>query len=141
MAYRSTGPEAVMEDEFGLFSAPAAGTPAPSRQCPPPRPRKRSKAVISPALAQDVLAEVQDGRYGLLDDSDRVVLFEDTDRVRIATDEDTVHALMQGRYVERCPARATVSCLHGVVRRPVSPLRLTRQGRNLLSRWSALKPY
>ncbi|WP_209440791.1 hypothetical protein [Amycolatopsis thermoflava] len=92
-------------------------------------------------MAQDVLAEVQDGRYGLLDDSDRVVLFEDTDRVRIATDEDTVHALMQGRYVERCPARDTVSCLHGVVRRPVSPLRLTRQGRNLLSRWSALKPY
>ena len=128
-----------MNDEFELFTASATDTPTSSRQRPPPR--KRSKPVITPALAQDVLAEVQDGRYGLLDDSDRVVLFEDTDRVRIATDEDTVHALMEGRYVERCPARETLSCRHGVVRRPVSPLRLTRQGRNLRSRWSALKPY
>ncbi|GAB3566015.1 hypothetical protein GCM10027445_12140 [Amycolatopsis endophytica] len=131
----------MVNDQFGLFAPSTTDTPAPARPSLPPRPRKRTRSMVNPGVAQDVLAEVQDGRYGLLDDSDRVVLFEDTDRVRIATDEDAVHALLAGRYVERCPARDTVSCLHGAIRRPVSPLRLTRQGRNLLSRWSALKPY
>jgi hypothetical protein len=43
-------------------------------------------------------------------------------------------------YIERSPARETISCLHGVVRKPVLPLRLTRRGRDMLQRWSNLTP-
>jgi hypothetical protein len=87
-----------------------------------------------------VLTEIQHGRYGLLDDTDRVVIFEEDDRVRLALDEDTVLSLLAQGYLDRRPARDTVSCLHGAVRRPVTGLRLTRRGRDLLARWSALRP-
>lgn len=127
--------------QLGLFGAQPAATPAPARACPPAGARKPARSTATPAVARDVLAEVQEGRYGTLDDTDRIVLFEDNDRVRLAIDEDAVLALIGGGYVERCPPRETVSCRHGVIRRPVSPLRLTRQGRTLLHRWSALKPY
>ena len=88
-----------------------------------------------------MLAEVQAGRFGLLDDSDRVVVLDGDGHVRAALDEDTVHELVRGRYAEVCPARETVSALHGAVRKPVTPLRLTRNGRALLHRWSALHHY
>lgn len=128
-------------EQLGLFGPQPADTPAPVRACPPPRGRQPSRSAATPAVAQDVLAEVQEGRYGALDDTDRIVLFEDTDRVRVALDEEAVLSLIRAHYVERCPARETVSCLHGVIRRPVSPLRLTKQGRNLLHRWTSLKAY
>ncbi|NKQ57578.1 hypothetical protein HFP15_32420 [Amycolatopsis sp. K13G38] len=134
----------VPPGQLGLFADQLPGGPAPasSRACPPVRTgRKPARAPVTPSVARDVLAEVQDGCFGLLDDSDRVVLFEDTDRVRVAIDEDTVHTLITGGYVERSPARETVSCLHGAIRRPVSPLRLTKSGRSLLNRWSSLKTY
>jgi hypothetical protein len=91
-------------------------------------------------VARDVLAEVHTGRYGLLGDTDRVVLFEDDEHVRMALDEDAVLYFLARGYVERRPARDTVSCLHGVIRRPVLPLRLTRTGRSMLDRWSSLRP-
>jgi hypothetical protein len=147
MGVPPTGPETAVTrrastDQLGLFGAQPAAVPAPARACPPTRGRKPARSGAgNPAVARDVLAEVQEGRYGALDDTDRIVLFEDTDRVRLAIDEDAVLALMRGGYVQRCPPRDTVSCLHGAIRRPVSPLRLTKQGRNLLHRWSALKPY
>lgn len=137
-------PRRVPPGQLGLFTdqLPATPAPAPVRDGPPPRTgRKPARPQVTPSVAQDVLAEVQEGRYGVIDDSDRVVVFEDTDRVRVAIDEDTIHTLFGGGYVERCPARETVSCLHGAIRRPVSPLRLTKSGRSLLNRWSALKPY
>lgn len=130
----------VPPGQLGLFGAQLPATPTPQRDAPPPRPRN-ARPAATPDVARDLLAEVQEGRYGLLDDTDRVVVFEDLDRVRVATDEDAVHALISGGYVQRGPARETVSCHHGAIRRPVSPLRLTRQGRALLHRWSALKPY
>lgn len=135
-------PRRTPPGQLGLFADQLPATPAPvsARACPPPRTGRKS-APVTPPVAQDVLAEVQDGRYGVLDDSDRVVVFEDTDRVRVAIDEDTVHTLMAGGYVERCPVRESFSCLHGAIRRPVSPLRLTKSGRSLLNRWSALKSY
>jgi hypothetical protein len=91
-------------------------------------------------VAKDVLAEIHLGRYGLLDDTDRVVVFEDNDHIRMALDEDAVTNFLTLGYVERRPARDTVSCLHGVVRRPVLPLRLTATGRNMLHRWNSYAP-
>lgn len=128
-------------NQLDLFASTPAPAPAPTRTTPPVRERKPSRSQAgNPAVATDVLAEVRDGRYGLLDDTDRVVVFEDTDRVRLALDEEILHHLISGGYVERCPARDTVSCLHGVIRRPVSPLRLTKDGRTLLHRWTAYTP-
>jgi hypothetical protein len=89
-------------------------------------------------VARDVLAEVHLGRYGLLDDTDRVVLFEDDQHVRMAL--DVITHLMAHGYIEPRPTRDTVTCLHGVIRRPVLPLRLTHTGRTTLDRWSAYTP-
>jgi hypothetical protein len=91
-------------------------------------------------VAKDVLAEVHTGRYGLLDDTDRVVLFEDDEHVRVALDEDAVLYFLAQGYLECRPIRDTVTCLHGAIRRPVLPLRLTRTGRTMLDRWSAYTP-
>ncbi|MFD9893536.1 hypothetical protein ACFWY9_29685, partial [Amycolatopsis sp. NPDC059027] len=107
----------------------------------PARGRKSaSRGPANPLVAKDVLAEVQQGRFGLLDDTDRVVVFEERDRIRYAQDEDIVVHLMSIGYIERRPARDTVDALHGVVRRPVLPLRLTRAGRGKLQRWANLSP-
>jgi hypothetical protein len=128
-------------DSPELFASPDPLAPAPGRQCPPVRGRKpvRSSAG-NPAVARDVLAEVHLGRYGLLDDTDRVVVFEDDHHVRMALDEDAIHNLITQGYVERRSTRDTVSCLHGAIRRPVLPLRLTKTGRTTLDRWSAYTP-
>lgn len=118
-----------------------APTPTSGRQCPPARGRKKPKGTSgNPLVAKDVLAEVNDGHYGLLDDTDKVVVFEDGERVRAALDEDIVHHLITNGYVDRSHARETISCMHGVIRRPVLPLRLTRRGRDMLQRWSNLHP-
>jgi hypothetical protein len=125
-----------------LFGNTASDRPAPaepaSRPAAPRAPRARSGG--SPQMAAEVLAEVNDGRYGVLDTTDRVVVFEDSDRVRHAIEEDVIASLMAGGYVTQKGTRDTVSCHHGAIRRPVTPLRLTPRGRQLLSRWSALKP-
>lgn len=128
-------------NQLDLFDTPQTSTRTPARPAPPVRDRKSARSQAgNPAVATDVLAEVRDGRYGLLDDTDRVVVFEDTERVRLTLDEEIIHHLMSGGYIERCPAREAVSCLHGVIRRPVSPLRLTKDGRTLLHRWTAYTP-
>ncbi|MGC7101601.1 hypothetical protein ACPZ19_43590 [Amycolatopsis lurida] len=131
-----------MNDQLDLFGTPPtpADRPPPGRQCPPTRQRGQRSNAGKPAVAVDVLAEVHEGRYGLLDDTDRVVLFEDNDHVRLALDEDAVHELMAQGYVQRRPMRDTESCLHGAIRRPVLGLRLTKRGRSLLARWTALRP-
>ncbi|WIY00063.1 hypothetical protein QRX60_39350 [Amycolatopsis mongoliensis] len=91
-------------------------------------------------MAKDVLADVRDGKFGLLDDTDRVMVLDGDGHCRAAQEDDVVMHLVSIGYVERSPARETVSCLHGVVRKPVLPLRLTRRGRDMLQRWSNLTP-
>lgn len=112
-----------------------------SRPAPPPRGRGKTHSQAGhPAVVLDVLTELEHGQYGMLDDSDTVVIFEDDDRVRAALDEDAIQHLLGQGYVERCPARERVSCHHGAIRKPVQPLRLSKRGRSLLNRWSALQP-
>lgn len=128
--------------QFGLFDTPVpAPPPVPGRSCPPARGRaKATGSSGNPLVAKDVLAEVRDGRFGLLDDTDRVMVLDGEGHCRAALEEDVVMHLVSIGYVERSPARDTVSCLHGVVRKPVLPLRLTRRGRDMLQRWSNLAP-
>ncbi|MEU6645491.1 hypothetical protein ABZ863_23465 [Saccharomonospora sp. NPDC046836] len=126
-------------DQLDLFgSTPPAPAVQPARQCPPTRGRNTRKPPANPLVAKDVLAEVQHGRFGMLDNTDRVMVFEDDDRVRVALDEDLVHHLLANGYIERSPARDAVSCRHGAVRKPVLPLRLAKRGRAMLNRWTAL---
>jgi hypothetical protein len=131
-------------DQFDMFAGPEQSTDQGTRQCrrpaPAPRGRTRSRQPITPDRVVPALADVHEGRFGLLDDTDRVMVFEDHDRVRAALDDDLIGSLMWQGYVERRPHRDTVSCRHGAIRRPVTPLRLTKQGHTLLARWGALKP-
>ncbi|WP_329054967.1 hypothetical protein OG738_16680 [Amycolatopsis sp. NBC_01488] len=126
----------------GLFDAPApAAAPSAGRACPPARGRRKPLGSPgNPLVAKDVLADVRDGKFGLLDDTDRVMVIDGDGHCRAAQEDDLVMHLVSIGYVERSPARETVSCLHGVVRRPVLPLRLTRRGRDMLQRWSNLTP-
>jgi hypothetical protein len=87
-----------------------------------------------------MLGEINAGRYGVLDATDRVVWFVDDRQVRHSTDEDVVVALMAGGYVVECADRYRASCRHGAVIRPVTPLRLTPAGRKPLDRWRSYKP-
>ncbi|ASR35553.1 hypothetical protein BAY61_11725 [Prauserella marina] len=128
-------------NQLDLFTTTTTTTPASTRDTPPAKGRRSRTVSASPTVAQDVLAEIQAGRFGLLDDSDRVVVIDGDGHVRTALDEDVVHELIQGRYAQPCPARDTITALHGAIRKPVSPLRLTKTGRALLHRWSALHTY
>lgn len=129
--------------QLGLFGTPApAPAPSAGRACPPARGRRTaSGSVGNPLVAKDVLADVRDGKFGLLDDTDRVMVIDGDGHCRTAQEDDVVAHLMSIDYVERCPARETISCLHGVVRKPVLPLRLTRRGRDMLQRWSNLASF
>jgi hypothetical protein len=94
----------------------------------------------SPQRAQVVLAEIELGRYGVLDSTDRIVVFEDEDHVRHSADEDVVVSLMSAGYATERADGYRVRCRHGAVLRPVTPLRITPAGRALLRRWRSYKP-
>jgi hypothetical protein len=124
----------VLVSQLDLFGT----TPEPAAAAPTRATRARTSG--RPEVAADVLAEVHHGRYGLLDDSDRFVVFEDDNRVRRAADDDVLASLMAGGYLERRPAPDIVTCRHGAIRRLVTPLRLTKRGHGLMSRWQAFIP-
>jgi len=126
---------AANPDQDALFGG--IPTPAAPVADAPVRGRSRARRPMRPDRVVPLLEEVQDTHYGLLDDTDRVMVFEDYNRVRAALDEDLILHLLAEGYVERCPPRDMVSCLHGVIRKPVLPLRLTKTGDTLMHRWSS----
>jgi hypothetical protein len=130
----------MSNEQLSLFG-PVASPPSAPRACPPVRAKGARPRGESPQVANDVLTEVRDGRYGLLDDTDIVMVFTEPDRVRKAIDDAVVHRLMSAGLVRTGTSRDTTTCLHGAVRRPVTPLRLTKRGREQLARWSALRPF
>lgn len=126
-----------MPDQLDLF--PTA-QPAPALAPEPVAPSRRKPPGGSPQRATEVLGEIRDGRYGVLDTTDRIVWFTDDRHVRHSADEDVVASLMAEGYVVERGDRYRVGCRHGAVIRPVTPLRLTPDGRKLLSRWSSYTP-
>lgn len=131
-------------DQLDLFANPTGGGLVPvtrsSRRRPPARRRSRTTPSAAPLVARDVLAEVQLGQFGLLDDTDTVVVFDAEGNVRTALDEDLVHHLIRQKYVHRCPIRDALTGHTSRGSRPVLPLRLTTSGRRMLEKWSALGP-
>lgn len=96
----------------------------------------------SPQRAAELLAEIHDGRYAQLDDTDRYMVITEVDgtgaHVRYATDEDAIANLIQSGCVQ--VSGDSTPALHGVIRRPVALLRLTPRGRSVWARWNALAP-
>lgn len=140
MTRHSTPPP--LPGQGSLFESP--DTPAPIGNQPAPANRSPRGSGGSPQRAAELLAEIEDGRYGVLDTTDRIVMFEDwagtNFRVRHALDENAIVALISSGCVEEAPNRDAILCLHGVIRRPVTPLRLTNRGRLIYHRWNALVP-
>ena len=91
----------------------------------------------TPREALDALTDIHAGRLGVLDNTDRIVRFTDHGQVRQTRNDDVITALVKSGYVTEND-KERVSCRHGAVRRPVVPLKLTRTGRTLFERWSAL---
>ncbi len=114
--------------------------PTPTSNCRKTVSPPRAFAVNeggSPREAAEALADIHNGRLGVLDNTGRVVRFIDHDQVRHGHNDAVVTALVRAGYVTEDDS-GRVSCLHGAIRRPVVPLQLTNRGRALLERWSAL---
>lgn len=130
--------------QMGLFGPDPEPGPAPASDAS--QPAAQSKATRpnpggSPARAVRVMQDVRDGRLGVLDVSDRVVEFYgDGLQVRFFPDEDVAAALIAQRYVTGMGDRHRLNCRHGAILRPVTPLRLTPEGKRLLLRWASLVP-
>ncbi|MBB3662459.1 hypothetical protein FB384_001363 [Prauserella sediminis] len=122
----------------------AVDTPAPAapkrRGNIRPTRRPAQMLAVKPHVAREVLAEVAERRFGIVDQTDRVARIDADCGVTQASEEDIVHHLITQDYVELCPMRDTFTGHTARWSRPVSPLRLTKRGRNLLDRWSALAP-
>jgi hypothetical protein len=128
----------VTADQLGLFGDdadhPATGPAATAGRLPA---SARSPGG-SPVRVVGVLQDVRDGRLGVLDATGRVVEFYGDDQVRYSPDEDVTGGLIIQGYIAETGDRYRVTCRHGAIRRPVTPLRLTPDGKRLLLRWSSL---
>jgi hypothetical protein len=124
-----------MNGQLEMFS----GVP-PEEPEPEPVTSRRKPPGGSPQRATEVMSEINLGRYGVLDVTDRIVWFVDDRQVRHSADEDVVVSLMDNGYAVERADRYRVSCRHGAVIRPVTPLRLTPAGQKILARWLALVP-
>ena len=125
-----------------LFGGTLRPQPTPTRHTRPRKPTVAGRTPTTPAggtprEALAALADVHDGRLGVLDNTGRIVQFTEHDQVRQAHNDHVITALTRSGYVTEND-KDRVSCRHGAIRRPVVPLKLTRAGRELLERWFAL---
>lgn len=134
-AHTGPGGQAGQLDLFG-GSDPAPADPAPAAVLPSTRMTPGG----SPARVVRVLQDIRDGRLGMLDTTGQIVEFHGDDRVRLSPDDDVAAALLDQRYAAEKSNRDRVTCKHGAISRPVTPLRLTTDGKRLLLRWAALAP-
>ncbi|GAA0614281.1 hypothetical protein GCM10010174_34910 [Kutzneria viridogrisea] len=88
-------------------------------------------------LVAQVLVEVHDGRYGLLDSSGRAVEVDGDQHCRYTDADGLLDSLRVQGYLRESD---TVSCRHGVIAKPVTLLKLTGAGEKLRRRWSHLRP-
>lgn len=122
--------------QLGLF-APDPHEPAPTGPVLPPSPLTPGG---SPARVVRVLQDIRDSRLALLDVSGQIVERYGEDRVRLSPDDDVAAALIAQGYAAERGDRNRITCKHGAISRPVTPLRLTPDGKLLLLRWAALVP-
>ncbi len=121
--------------QLGLFGTDPA--PAPAKPALPPT---RLTPGGSPARVVRVLQDVRDSRLAVLDTTGQIVERYADDRVRLSPDDDVAAALMAQGYAAEQGDRHRITCKHGAISRPVTPLRLTPDGKRLLLRWAALAP-
>ena len=124
-------------DQLGLFGADTSdrAEPVPAR---PALPSTRLSPGGSPKRVVRVLQDIRDGRLAVLDVSGQIMERYGDDRVRLAPDDDVAAALMAQGYAAEQGDRHRITCKHGAISRPVTPLRLTPDGKRLLLRWSSL---
>jgi hypothetical protein len=80
----------------------------------------------------DVISDIHSGQYGIVAQTDRVVIFDDDRQARHCAEEDVVSALVAGRYAVARGDRHAVTCRLEDSARTVLPLQLTAQGRQWL---------
>ena len=113
-------------------------TPQAVEIVPAPRQEPKTGFGGKADLVVEVLDQVHNGRFGLLESNDRVVHLDGDGHCRHASNADasTVESFIVQRYVK--PA-GVESLRHGAVRRNVVLLVLTPGGRGLLRRSSILQ--
>jgi hypothetical protein len=90
-----------------------------------------------PDMVMEVLNEILDGRYGVIEKTGRVVEVTADRTCRLSEVEDIVLNLQQQRYIEE---GEMVACRHGAIIKPVNRFKLTKSGTTLRRRWAHLKP-
>jgi hypothetical protein len=89
-----------------------------------------------PDAVMEVLSEIRDQRYGIIEKTGRVVEIN-VDRVcRHSEVEEIILHLQKQRYVDE---GEMIPCRHGAIIKPVNRFKLTKAGRNLYNRWANLK--
>jgi hypothetical protein len=104
-----------------------------------PKSWKRLGLGGSPERVVDVLTDIEAGRIGVRDTTDRIVTIDRDGRIRHFHDEVIVDSLLTHGYATTRGSQP-VSCRHGAILTPVTPIKLTNRGTQLRHRWSALRP-
>ncbi len=89
-----------------------------------------------PDTVMEVLTEIRDNKYGLVEKTGRVVEVTPDRTCRHSEVEDIILYLQKQRYVEE---GEMIPCRHGAIIKPVNRFKLTKAGRNLYNRWASLK--
>lgn len=119
-------------DLFGGALGQAAANPAPAK------PAVRLGFGGKADAALEVLDQVHNGRYGRIEDNERIVYLDGENRCRHALDADAVivESLLRQRYVKPTYVE---TMRHGAIAKLVEVLAPTTGGLGLLTRSSVLR--